>query len=751
MLGEQDLCFGPYRLGLGAGQLWRDQESVKLTPKALAVLCLLVTRPGQVVTKDELFQTVWPDVVVGDDALTSCVQELRRALGDDARNPRYIETVHRRGFRFIAPVAAPAALVPSSESRSQNPVASNQEEESQKPALSFVEGAKDGEAAGFRLQALGLPLVSPPTHFWSSKVFILAAALLLIGTALTVHYLSRSTLNPQDSTLRDDPAPAALALPDKPSIAVMPFTNMSGDPEQEYFSDGLTDDLITALSRLSQLFVIARHSVFTYKGKAVKVQEVSKELEVRYVLEGSVRRTDERIRINAQLVDATTGHHVWAERYDRPLQDIFALQDEIVQKIVTTLGLQLRLQEQGVLVRKATDNLEAYDYYLQGMEYRLRFTKEANAQAQQVLERAIVLDPAYADAYAELGWSHFVEWSWQWSQDPQALERALALGQQAVALDDSLSRAHGLLGVAYARKQQYEQAIAEGERAVALDPNNADGYALQALMLSFAGRPADALRAIEQALRLNPHSPVWYLQELGFAYQFMGQYAEAIATYKQLLVRNPNFLAAYNNLAGNYVRQWDFQLSPDPQTLERALEAAQRTIALNDTYPGGHVWLGWVYLFQKQYELAIAEMEQGVALAPHEAVYSASLAEALSRLGRRGEAVAMGEQALRRKSAVADYHLSNVGAAYYLAGRPEVAIVPLKQYLSRYPNHLGPHLTLTAVHSELGKEAEAQAEAAEVLRLNPTFSLEVHKERTPIKDPAMLERHIAALRKAGLK
>ena len=200
-----------------------------------------------------------------------------------------------------------------------------------------------------------------------------------------------------------------------------------------------------------------------------------------------------------------------------------------------------------------------YDYYLQGREYRNRYTKETNAQARQMLERAIALDPAYADAYAELGWIYYLEWSFQWSQDPQALERALALGQQALALDDSLARAHGLLGFVYARKNQYDQAIVEGERAIALDLNNADGYALQAGVLLFASRSEDALRMIEQGMRLNPHYPAWYLQQLGNAYQQTGRYEEALAAHKQLLVRNPNFLwasrtwlgATWHNGAGN--------------------------------------------------------------------------------------------------------------------------------------------------------------------------------------------------------
>jgi adenylate cyclase len=215
--------------------------------------------------------------------------------------------------------------------------------------------------------------------------------------------------------------PAPLPLPDKPSLAVLPFTNLSSDPEQEYFSDGLTEDLITDLSRLSGLFVIARHSTFTYKGKAVKVQEVSQELGVRYVLEGSVRKAGERVRITAQLIEAPTGHHLWAERYDRPLQDILALQDEIVQKIVTTLRRQLTLWEQGHLVRKTTDSLEAYDYYLRGEEYFYRVTKETTAQARQMYEQALALDPQYAEAYAQLGWTYARDWMMQWDPSLQTL------------------------------------------------------------------------------------------------------------------------------------------------------------------------------------------------------------------------------------------------------------------------------------------------------------------------------------------
>jgi adenylate cyclase len=227
---------------------------------------------------------------------------------------------------------------------------------------------------------------------------------------------------------------------------------MSEDPRQDYFSDGLTETLTGDLSKISSLFVIARNSAFTYQGKAVKVQDVGREMGVRYVLEGSVQKADQRVRITAQLIEATTGYHLWSEQYDRPLTDIFTLQDEIVQKIVTTLKLQLTLQEQGFIVRKHTNNLEAYDAFLRGVEYFSHNTKETDAQARQLYEKAIALDPQYAEAYAWLSYTYWREWVTRWSTDPQTLERALTLVHQALALDDSLPIAHSLLGYVHAQQ-----------------------------------------------------------------------------------------------------------------------------------------------------------------------------------------------------------------------------------------------------------------------------------------------------------
>ena len=575
----------------------------------------------------------------------------------------------------------------------------------------------------------------------------MVALVLIAATAIVVRHLSLSSPNSQLL----NPNSQALPLPDKPSIVVLPFDNMSKDPEQEYFSDGITEDITTDLSKIASLFVISRNSAFTYKGKAVKVQAISREMGVRYVLEGSVRRTADHVRITAQLIDATNDHHLWAERYDRPLKDIFALQDEIVQKIVTTLKLQLTLMEQGYIVRKTTDNVEAYDSLLRGIEPLFRYTQETNAQARQMFEKAVALDPQYAEAYVWLGWTYYLEWMFRWRMVPQSLERALALAQQALTLDDSLPRAHSLLGNVYAVTQQYDQALAESERASALDSNNADSYNYQANALNIAGRPEEALQMVRRAMRLNPRYPPIYLYQLGWAYGLTGRHAEAVATLKEFLSRSPNASGAYIFLALNYVDQWASQQNPDSQTLAQAEAAVRRALALNASDPVSHAVLGSVYLWQKHYEQAITEMEQAITPNLNLADIYALLAAALGGIGRAEEAIAMVEQALRRKPFVVEWHLESVGVTYYLAGRPEEAIAPLKQFLVRYPNWLHGHLMLAAAYSELGKDTEARAEVAEVLRINSKFSLEVHKQRVPIKDPAMLERHIAALRKAGLK
>ncbi len=348
---------------------------------------------------------------------------------------------------------------------------------------------------------------------------------------------------------------AQAPLPDKPSVAVLPFVNMSGDPEQEYFSDGITEDLITDLSKISGLFVIARNSAFAYKGKAVKVQEVSRELGVRFLLEGSVRKAGKRIRINAQLIDAVKGGHVWAERYDREAGDIFDLQDEVTRKIVAALALNLTQREQDRLARRATNSVTAYDYVLRGMENHYRYTKEANDQSQVLFQRAIDLDPSYAAAYAWLGLTLLHSWTQGWTQDFQFLPKAFELAQKATSLDDSLPEAHRILGDLYLYgAKDHDQAVSEFRNAIALNSNYADAFAGLADALAWAGRTEEAIDSVRKAMRLNPHHHAWYFQPLGLSYLITERWDEAVETYQRGVVRNPDFLGHHLALAGIYAQ-----------------------------------------------------------------------------------------------------------------------------------------------------------------------------------------------------
>jgi len=340
------------------------------------------------------------------------------------------------------------------------------------------------------------------------------------------------------------PETAGLPLPDRPSVAVLPFANLSQDPAQEFFSDGVTEDLITGLSKVSGLFVIARNSVFTYKGRAVQIREVGRDLGVRYVLEGGVQRSGNRVRITAQLVDATTGYHIWAERYDREVSDIFALQDEVSQQIVRAMAVKLTEAERIRLGRPPTGVLEAYDLVLRGNEARYRTTREANAEARRLFVQALDLDPNYARAYLGLAWTQLQSWQSLWTADRDSLARARGLAEKAMALDDTLVGAYHVIAQVHLWMKEHDTAIAVAERAVELAPNDADGYETLAEILGWSGRPEQSLSRIREAIRLNPHCPFFYLWTLGHAYYLMGRRQEALDTFAKLLKENPNFSGA---------------------------------------------------------------------------------------------------------------------------------------------------------------------------------------------------------------
>jgi adenylate cyclase len=393
-----------------------------------------------------------------------------------------------------------------------------------------------------------------PRRYWLGGVLSLTGLAIIVGTIVLVQYVSlkpprtHAAIPPQEKP--------ALPLPSIPSIAVLPFTNLSGDPDQDYLSDGVADQLIGDLSRLPGLFVIARNSSFAYKGKPVKEHEIGRALGVRYVLEGSVRKAADQVRIGVELVDASTGTEMWTQRYDRPFADIFEMQDEIVGKVVTTLGLVLALEEMNAPNEgkwRPTTNLEAFDDILRAAQYFWRFTKVDNARARGWIEKAIELDPTYVHAYAFLSATYKMAVLFQWSENPQAdLARSYELARKALALDDSDGVALTQLCDIDWQQRRYDQAVADGERCVAMNPSSTVCYEALASALTVSNKIEAAVRAAEIATRLDPTHQDYYAFFVANPYVLMGRYEEAIPLLKRHLSVLPNNPWAYAVLVVAY-------------------------------------------------------------------------------------------------------------------------------------------------------------------------------------------------------
>jgi TolB-like protein len=452
---DRALTFGRYRLEPRGG-LKSGAREVHLTPKALALLSFIAERPGEVVTKEELFGAVWPETTVGDAALVTCIQELRKALRDDARKPRYIETLHRRGYRFI------------------------------------------GKAAPAR----------PP--------------------AAAAHELPD------------------LPLPDRASIAVLPFDNMSDVPDQEHFADGMSEDLITGLSRIRWLFVIARNSTFVYKHRAVDVKQVARELGVRYVLEGSVRRAGNRLRVTAQLVDAITGGHHWAERYDRELGDIFAVQDEITRNVVAAIEPRLLAAEGVRAFSRSSDDLGAWELVARAQTHLWRLTHSDNEAATDALKRAVEAYPDYAPARGLLGFCLVFAAHNGWTDRDGGLRAGHDHIVRAIALDDCDPWGQIASGYWSMMERRTQESIAAFRRAVDLNPNSAAAHCYLSHGLAFAGQDRDAITHGEEAIRLSPLDPemAMMLGGIAVAHYTAGRYAEALRYSSELLRLRPGFHGA---------------------------------------------------------------------------------------------------------------------------------------------------------------------------------------------------------------
>ena len=345
----------------------------------------------------------------------------------------------------------------------------------------------------------------------------------------------------------------ALPLPDRPSIAVLPFRNLSGDQKQDYFCDGLTEDLITALSKIPDLFVIARNSVFTYKDEQVSVKQVAEELGVQYVLEGSVRAIDERVRITIQLVDSEKGEPLWAERYDRNMEDIFAVQDEVTMQVLTALQVKLTEGEKILALTRSTNDINAYLKWVEGRQHFLRINKEDNIIARKLLEEAIALDQGFSSPHVDSAWVNLMDIRFGISKSPkESLAEATLLAERAISLDESSPFGHCVLGAIFTAKRQHDKAIAQGQKAVALSPGDSLAMAHLGRALSYAGEYEESLLWMKKAIRQDPKALNWYSNIVGHNYLFMGRYREALKVLKESHKNNPKDMTAHLRLVAAY-------------------------------------------------------------------------------------------------------------------------------------------------------------------------------------------------------
>jgi TolB-like protein/Tfp pilus assembly protein PilF len=386
------------------------------------------------------------------------------------------------------------------------------------------------------------------------------------------------------------PSAEPLPLPDKPSIAVLPFQNMSRDPDQEYFADGLTEDIITGLSRQRWFFVIARNSSFTFKGQAVDVRDVAAQLGVRYVLEGSVRKAENRVRVTGQLIDAANGNHLWAERYDRELADIFALQDEITTRVIGSVGPQILVAEAARVRRKPPQSIDAWDLVMQAVPHMWRMSVQEHGRAQELLQQAIDLDPNYAHAHALLGWTYVTMFNLD-TRRPigEFTNKALAAGARAVMLDDDEPWAHLVVGLGHARQRRSQLAFRHLTKSVELNPSFALGHAGLGYALGVGGQPESGLQALEEALRLSPRDPFLavYAPTVRYMSLFaLERYEEAIAVCRSTVALHPHHAGAW--------RLMTVSLGMLGRT-DEAKEALVRTLTMQPDLSSAHVENDTVY------------------------------------------------------------------------------------------------------------------------------------------------------------
>ena len=447
-------------------------------------------------------------------------------------------------------------------------------------------------------KVIGEERPKPKQWRWSA----IAVVLIIVAGAFAIwHFYFRPPLIEPASVDK-----MAFSLPEKPSIAVLPFTNMSGDPNQEYIADGITENIISALSQNSEMFIISSISMFMYKETKAKLGEVSEDLGVRYILEGSVQQSGERIRVNAQLIDAIKGYHLWSERYDRSMMDFFAVQDEITHKIALALQVELTHGER-TRSYMSTHSLEAWEYTVKGNRFFIHYTKEDNKRARELFKQATALDPKYAFAWSLLAWTHIIDAWFNFGESrTESFNQAVELTLKALSLDSTIPNIHSSLSFIHLMQGQHEEAVAKGKIALSLSPNDATSHMLLAQTLCFSGNLKEAPHLAKKAMRLSPHIPAWYLAVLGLTYYMAEQYEESLSAYRQLLKQSQTgeitpmwahigLVSVYTqlgqekqasvhaaellNLDPNFSLNWvrNIMLFKEPSHLDRILNALRRS------------------------------------------------------------------------------------------------------------------------------------------------------------------------------
>ncbi|MGD1983437.1 MAG: winged helix-turn-helix domain-containing protein [Chromatiaceae bacterium] len=506
---------GDWQVQPALGRISAQGQEHKLEPRVMEVLVYLAEHQGEVISRDDLERAVWRGAIVSYDAVTGTIIKLRKALDDRARQPRYIETIPKKGYRLIAVVKLSDADV--SAPLDTGPAGGQSPETPPAGGLGHVVD-----------RAAAVPAGQSASGRWVSRLIVLVLVL-AVGAWLMLANDAQQVV-----------APPTLSLPDRPSLAVMPFENLSGDPANDYFSDGMTDDLITDLSQLQGLFVIGRHSAFSYTREQLDPPAIARDLGVRYLMVGSVRRGGDTLRVNAQLIDAIRGEQLWAERFDGAVDDVFTVQDRINARIVEALALRLSDAETQRIAGTPTTSAPAYDAYLKGMQHFWRGSADDYDEAVRYLEQAIGIDLDFAEAHAALAAIHWQAYKRGWYRNQPWM--GLAWEKTMNALEQALKRPTSLAyfvdsGI-YTTNRRFEQAIAQARKAVQQFPNDAYAHLALADALSFAGQPVAARRSAETGLRLDPRFPAPYSFAIGRAQFEMGDYQDAANTLTEAVTLN---------------------------------------------------------------------------------------------------------------------------------------------------------------------------------------------------------------------